>query len=151
LEEEQYIGGFTSAHLKKGLMSGYGIYATTRRIIGTKKRGGVLKGHFVAGLLGGKAGTVKGTILRSAFAQVFTKDENAKQIQDLEKNKDFDIYKENITQIEVKKPGAMHSGHVKIKPKQGKDIELSMRGREEFEHTVELMRAFFPEVLKVEE
>lgn len=151
MEEELYLGGFTSANLKKGLMSGYGIYATTRRIIGTKKHGGVLKGFLVASALGGKAGTVKGDLLRGAFAQAFTKDQSAKQIQDLEKNKDFDIYKENITQIEVKKPGAMHRGHIKIKPKKGKDIEVSMRGREEFDHTVDLMKAFLPEALKIED
>ena len=141
----------TSANFKKGIMSGYGIYATTRRIIGTKKRGGVLKGFMVAGMLGGKAGTIKGDILRGAFAQAFTKDESAKQIADLDKNKDFDIYKENIGQIEIKKPGTMHRGHVKIKPKQGKDIEISMAKGEEFGHMVDLMRAFLPEALKVEE
>ncbi len=141
----------TSANMKKGLMSGYGIYATNRRIIGTKKRGGVMKGFLVAGLLGGKAGTVKGDLLRGAFAQAFTKDESAKQIQDLEKNKDFDIYKENIAEIEVKKSGAMHGGHIKVRPKQGKQIEVSMHGREEFGQMVDLMRAFFPEVLKVQE
>nr|MDO8098624.1 hypothetical protein [Candidatus Njordarchaeota archaeon] len=151
MDEEQYLGGMTSANFKKGLMSGYGIYATTRRIIGTKKRKGVLKGFFVASALGGKAGTVKGDILRSAFAQAFTKDESAKQIQDLEKSKDFDIYRENIAQIEIKKLGTMRSGHIKIKPKQGKEIEISMRGREEFGHIVDLMRAFLPEALKVEE
>nr|MDO8132958.1 hypothetical protein [Candidatus Njordarchaeum guaymaensis] len=151
MEEEQYLGGFTSANLKKGIMSGYGIYATNRRIIGTKKRGGVLKGFLVASALGGKAGTIKGDILRGAFAQAFTKDESAKQIQDLEKNKDFDIYRDNIAQIEIKKPGTMRGGHIKIKPKQGKDIEVSMRGREEYGHMVDLMRAFLPEALKVEE
>lgn len=151
MEEEQYIGGMTSANMKKGVMSGYGIYATDRRIIGTKKRKGVLKGFLVAGVLGGKAGTVKGDILRGAFAQAFTKDESAKQIQDLEKNKDFDIYKENIAEIEIKKPGTMHGGHIKVRPKQGKQIEISMRGREEFGHMVDLMKAFFPEALKVEE
>lgn len=151
MEEEQYLGGMTSANFKKGMMSGYGIYATDRRIIGTKKRKGVLKGFLVAGVLGGKAGTVKGDILRGAFARAFTKDESAKEIQDLEKNKDFDIYKENIEEIEIKKPGAMHGGHVKVKPKQGKQIEIGMHGRDEFGQMVDLMRAFYPEALKVEE
>jgi hypothetical protein len=151
LEEEQYLGGMASANMKKGLMSGYGIYATDRRIIGTKKRSGVLKGFLVASALGGKAGTVKGNILRGALAQAFTKNESAKQIQDLEKNKDFDIYKENIAEIEIKKSGAMHGGHIKVKPKQGKEIEVSMHGREEFGHMVDLMRAFYPEALKVQE
>ena len=32
------LGGFASANLKKGLMKGYGVYITNRRIIGVKKR-----------------------------------------------------------------------------------------------------------------
>jgi len=151
MEAEQYLGGMASANMKKGLMSGYGIYATDRRIIGTKKHAGVMKGFLVAGALGGKAGTIKGNFLRGTLAQAFTKDESAKQIQDLEKHKDFDIYRENIAEIEIKKPGTMHGGHIKVKPKQGKEIEVSLHGHEEFGHMVDLMRAFFPEALKIEE
>jgi hypothetical protein len=151
MEEEMYLGGMTSANFKKGIMSGYGIYATSQRVIGTKKRGGVLKGFMVAGMLGGKAGTVKGNLLRGAFAQAFTKDESAKQIADLEKNKDFEIYKDDIAQIEIKKPGTMHRGHIKIKPKQGKEVEISMTGREEFEHMRELFGVFLPGAIRVEE
>ena len=150
MEEEMYIGGMSSANLKKGLMSGYGVYATTRRIIGTKKHGGVLKGFAVAGVLGAKAGTVFGDSLRHNLAQAFTKDESVKQISDLEKHKDFDINKEDIAQIEVKKPGTMHSGHIKIKPKQGKEIEISMHGGKEFEYMRDLFAVFLPGAVTVE-
>lgn len=151
MEEEVYFGGMTSANLKKGHMSGYGVYATSRRIIGVKKRKGVLGGWMVASLMGGRAGTVRGDLLRGAFAQAFTKDEGAKQISDLEKNKDFEIYKENVSAIEIKKPGTFHRGHIKIKPTQGKEIEISMGGNEEFEHMRDLLGAFLPGAVRVEE
>ncbi|WXG44362.1 MAG: hypothetical protein WED04_10065 [Promethearchaeati archaeon SRVP18_Atabeyarchaeia-1] len=150
-QEEVYFGGMTSANFKKGHMSGYGVYATSRRIIGVKKRRGVLGGWMVAGLMGGHAGTVKGDILRSAFAQAFTKDEGAKQIKELEKDKDFEVYKENISYIEIKKPGTLHRGHIKIRPTQGKEIEISMGGHEEFEHMRDLLGAFLPGAVRVEE
>jgi hypothetical protein len=151
MEDEIYVGGMTSANLKKGHMSGYGVYATSRRIIGVKKRKGVFGGHLLASALGGRAGTFKGSILRPALAQAFTKDESAKQITDLEKDKDFEINKEDISYIEIKKPGTFHRGHIKIMPAQGKEIEISLGGREEFEHMRDLLGAFLPGAVRVAE
>jgi hypothetical protein len=150
MEYETYIGGMTSANLKKGHMSGYGVYATSRRIIGVKKRKGVLGGHLLAQALGAKAGTLRGSILRPALAQAFTKDESAKQITDLEKDKDFEINKEDISYIEIKKPGTLRGGHIKIRPTRGKEIEISMVGNEEFEHMRDLLGTFLPGAVRVE-
>jgi hypothetical protein len=141
----------TSANLKKGHMSGYGVYATTRRIIGVKHRKSVMGGHLLAAALGGRAGTVKGDFLRGHLAQSFTKDESAKQIADLEKDKDFEINKEEVSSIEIKKSGVMHGGHIKIRPAQGKEIEISMTGHEEFEHMRDVLGEFLPGGVRVEE
>jgi len=46
---EAYLGGFTSANLKKGLIKGYGVYITNKRVIGVKKRGWAIAGAIIGG------------------------------------------------------------------------------------------------------
>jgi hypothetical protein len=36
--QEEYVGGFTSSHLVRGMMRGYELHATTKRLIGVKNR-----------------------------------------------------------------------------------------------------------------
>ena len=136
--EEIYLGGFSSPNLKRGLMRGYGIYATSHRIIGVKHRAGVLAGAMLGGLVG-------------AAVISASKDDSVKQIQDLEKKKDFQIFKDQISQIEVKKPKAFSAGHIHITSKNKEETKISMAGKKEYEKVKELLNAFHPSVLRVQE
>jgi hypothetical protein len=140
----------TTDNLKKGHMKGYGVYATSRRILGVQRRKGVLAGKFVGGLFG-SAGSMKNLIVSSAVGHALTKDEGDKEIADLDKRKDFEIGRENISQIEIKKPGTFKWGHIKIRPRSGKDITIDMNGQKEFEYMKTLMNSFLPEAIKLEE
>jgi hypothetical protein len=150
LEVESYLGGMTTDNLKKGHMKGYGLYATSRRVLGVQRRKGVFAGKFVGGLFG-SAGSMKNLIVSSAVGHALTKDEGVKEIEDLEKHKDFEIRKDDISLIEIKKPGTFKWGHVKIKPKSGKDVTIDMNGQKEYEYMKVLMNAFLPEAVHLEE
>ena len=136
--EEVYLGGFSSPNLKRGLIKGYGIYATSHRIIGVKHRAGVLAGAMLGGLVG-------------AAVISASKDNSVKQIQELERKKDFEIFKDQISGIEVKKPKALSGGHIQITSKNTEQTKISLYGKKEFEAIKELLNAFHPSVLKVQE
>jgi len=140
--EEEYLGGFTSANLKKGMIAGYGIYATNRRIIGIKSRKGVVGRLLLGGITVG--------ILDKLGAKI-TRDESAKMIEELDKKKDFEISKEQVSQIEIKKPSFMSRGHLTITLKSGEDVKVLVGGKKEFEQTRDLMLAFLPEAVRLRE
>lgn len=137
--EEVYLGGFTSPNLRKGIFRGYGVYATSQRIIGVKKRAGVIAGAFLGGLVG------------HYVTKALSKDESAKQIQELDTKKDFEIYKDQISQIEIKKPGTLSMGHIKIISKKKEETKIAMAGKKEFENVKGLLKVFHPNALKVNE
>lgn len=132
-------GGFASANLKKGIIKGYGVYTTSMRIIGVKTRSGLLAGALVGGLVGRK-------ITSDAM-----KSESTKKLQELEQKKDFEISKDQISKIFVKKPGHVKGGHILITPKSGEEIKISMYGKKEFETVKELLKAFLPGAVRIEE
>jgi len=134
---EVYLGGFTSANLKKGLIKGYGVYITNKRIIGVKKRGWAIAGAIVGGGVG------------RAIAKKMTKDLSDKTIKELEQKKDFEAYKDQIKEIELKKPGFMRGGHLQITLKSGEKTKIKIDGKGEFEALNTMMNAFKPEALKV--
>lgn len=150
--EEVYLGGFTSARLKKGTFVGYGVYATNKRLIGIKSRKGVLTGALIGGAIGGAIGAV----VAGKLGEKLTKDESAKIIRELEGKKDFEIGKEQISRIEVKKPNMWKvrligagRGHLLIVPKSGEEIKILILGNKEFEQARDLMEVFFPEAVNV--
>ena len=141
-DDEVYLGGFTSANLTKGIMGGYGIYATNKRIIGVKgiaatSRGGMIAGALVGGVVG------------SALGKKFTDDKSAKMIQELDEKKDFEISMDQISQIEIKKGSFMKKGHLMIMPKSGDAIKIKVYGNNEFSMTRDLMQSFSQELVKV--
>jgi gas vesicle protein len=137
VEDEEYLGGFTSKNLKKGVISGYGIYITNKRIIGIKKRKWVIAGHIIGGVIGW------------AVAAKLTKDESRKALEELDRKKDFDVYKEEVSSIELKKPGLMRAGHLLITKNDGETIKIVVGGKKEFKALKEMMSAFKPEALRV--
>jgi hypothetical protein len=144
-EEEQFLGGFTSAnlHLKgRGLSSmGYGIYATNKRIIGVNSKKGLLQG------IGFALGGVTGIGLVAAGR----KDSSAKTIAQLEEKKDFEVRKQDISQIEVRKPHGLKVGYLNLTLNSGESIKVTIADKKEFNTVRDLMKAFHPEGLKAEE
>ncbi len=130
------LGGFASANLKKGLMKGYGVYITNRRIIGVKKR----KLALPSMLLGGVA----------AWAmEKMTEGERIRLVEELDRDKDFEIYKEDVRAIELKKPSLLRRGHLRIISTSGEETKIMILNKKAFEALREMMSVFKPEALTV--
>ena len=148
--EEEFLGGFFGHHLKRGSFPGYGIYATNKRIIGVG-RSGNWRGAPAGSLLGSAPEVVlvsSGKVsLRSE--RKLTKDDGAKIVAWLDGNKkDFELYKEQVSQIELKRLGLVHSGFLRITSSFGEDVKVWIANPIDFEITKNLMQAFFPEAVR---
>jgi hypothetical protein len=142
VDDEVYLGGFASANLTRGIMGGYGIYATDKRVIGVKGIGVKSRGGIIAGAL---VGGVVGLALQNKLKD----DKSAKMIQELDEKKDFEISIDQISQIEIKKGSFMKKGHLMITPKSGEAIRIMVYGNDEFSMTRDLMQSFSQELVKV--
>jgi len=136
---ESFLGGFASGFLARGLTHiGYGIYFTTSRLIG------VDLGANGGGALGG---TMAGFIHGELMPQL-SPEESAKTITDLERMKEFEMEKEQISRIEFKKPGMFGTGHIVITPKEGKPEKIILRHRIAYDRLMTLTKAFSPELAR---
>src|SRR2546422_930211 len=89
--DEMFVGGFASGFLAKGLLHvGYGLYFTTARMIG------IDVGKNGAGALGG---TMAGFIQGQLIAKLLQGD-NGRTIASLDKMKDFEFSKDQISIME---------------------------------------------------
>jgi len=145
MDEEEFLGGFTSSNLKKGMMKGYGVYATGKRMIGIKSRMGAITSALVGGLVGGALGA----IASSKIGEKLAKDESAKAIKELDEKKDFEVHKEQISLITIKKPAMFSGGHLLITIKSGEENKVAIYCRKEFDDTRNLVQLFYPQVLRV--
>lgn len=141
MEDEEYVGGVVSGRmLRAGGIAGYGLYVTSRRLIGAKNRKALWKG--IAGsALGGVTGMYVGAKL--------TRDHNAQMIDDLEQKKDFEFAKENVTSVELKKPTFVHRGHLVISTTSGDPIKILIADGGDYKRLLELMQSFRPDVLAI--
>ncbi len=131
---EMFLGGFASGFLARGFHIGYGLYFTTARVIG------IDLGSGGGGALGGTmAGFIDGQLMPNVSPE-----ESAKVIEQLEGMKEFDLMKDQISRIEVKKPGLFGSGHVTITPTNGKPVKITLRHRIAYDRVMQLTRAFSP-------
>jgi hypothetical protein len=150
-EEERYLGGFTSGQLKpmgRGIsrrMGGCGLYATSRRIIVVETKKGYFDALFALG----------GIIPVVVAAAGRRDDMSAKAIAELEEKKEFEVRKDDISEIEVTKPLAgwikTRIGRLNIALNSGERIEFIIGTEKEFENTRDLMSVFYPGRLKVNE
>jgi len=86
------------------------------------------------------------------IAPGLVRDTSMKSVAELDANKDYEIYKENIDYIEVKELGVLGFGYIKIVSKDGgknKEKHISINDRYEYEYLLELLRIFYPEALRV--
>ena len=133
---ETFIGGFAGGFLEKGFHIGYGIYFTTARVIG------IDLGSQGGGALGGTlAGFIHGELMPR-----LSREDSDRTIALLEGMKDFDIDRDQIRQIDLKRPG-LGSGHMTITPISGGPITIKLRHRTAFDRLVQLTQAFSPELV----
>ncbi len=134
-DSEMFLGGFASGFLARGITRiGYGIYFTTNRLIG------IDLGANGGGALGG---TMAGFIHGELMPQL-SPEESAKTITDLERMKEFEMGRDQISRIELKKPGLLGTGHIVITPKEGKPEKITLRHRTAYDRLMTLARAFSP-------
>jgi hypothetical protein len=97
---------------------------------------------------------VTGGLIGLAGIWVGRTDQSAKVIAELETKKDLEIRKENILQMQMKKPqgtALIRPGRLNILSMSGGDITVVIADKKDFEVLKNLMTAFYPEVLRVEE
>jgi hypothetical protein len=151
---EYVVGGFSSADMARPGSLGYGIYITNKRVIGIKQ-----PGQFAKAVGGAIAGAVMGAVLgfeapwavSSALGRSLSNDENLHLLEELEKNKDFEIYNEDITLVQLKETFLINPGQLAFFLKGAKttDIAISLRTDKVVESLKELLTEHFPKVLKV--
>jgi len=138
MEKEVFIGGVESVKLKRGLVAGYNIYATSGRLIGVKKRGKAILFRSIPPL--------------ADFAGSKGKSDLAiEKLNEMEK--DFELPREDVSELEIKKPPRFGpfqtSGHLRIMTKAGEDITIRIETREDFERVKEIISEFMPEALNI--
>jgi hypothetical protein len=77
-------------------------------------------------------------------------DENARVIGELERVKDFELAKEQIQAIKLKKPGRLRIGfgRVSIVPINGKTLSIQLRHPIAYDRLVQLTQAFSPDLVQ---
>ena len=119
-----------------GSAAGFAIYVTNRRIIGAKSRkalGKAMIGSVIGGeRLGGR----------------LSRDHNVQMPTDLE-GKDFEVRREQITGLELKKASFFTRGHIVINQMSGDPIKLMIADKKDFRRIMELMQAFRPDAVQV--
>ena len=141
MEGEEYLGGVVSGRmLRAGGIAGYGIYVTTQRLIGAKSRKALWKG-----LAGAALGGVTGAFVGSKLSR----DQNAQMIDELEQKKDFEVARESISSVEMKKPTFVHRGHMVIGTATGDPVKIIIADGGDYKRLLELMQSFRPEALNV--
>ena len=136
MDGEQFLGGFGSGFLARGFAAGYGVYTTNLRLFGVHDPTPVSGGHL--------AGLVDGELMPK-----LSPEENVKVIGILDAKKDFEVSKDQISRIELKRPGLLGTGHMAILPKSGGELKVSIRHRIGFERLRDVMQVFYPEALKI--
>ncbi len=137
---ETFIGGFMSGFLARGWFAGqigYGLYFTTARVFGVNP-----SRHGGSALTGTMAGYIEGQLMPSLAS-----DENARVIEELDRVMDFDLGKDQIKQIELKRPGLLGLGRIRIVPMSGSSISLQLRHPIAYDRLLELTQAFGPELV----
>lgn len=137
LDGESFLGGFASGFLARGFTRiGYGLYFTTLRVIG------IDLGANGGGAIGTMAGFIEGQLMPQLSAE-----ENTRVINWLEGMKEFDMTKDQVQHIEIKKPGTFGSGHIIFTTTNGKSEKIALRHRTAYDRLVTLTRAFSPGIV----
>lgn len=132
---ETFIGGFTSGFLARGFLGtriGYGFYFTSARLFGVDPV------NFSGGSLAGStAGFIEGELM-----PVLTPEQTAVVIEELERSKDFELARDEVKTVELKQPGWLGLGRIRIHTADGKAISVVLRNRIAYQRLGQLLYAF---------
>jgi PAS domain S-box-containing protein len=152
--EEHYIGGISSIILKvagEGIggaiagaigsaTGGYGVYATDKRLLvvhnpelDAMRNDGVQFGEFIIDELFG-----------------MNVDTRPRSIAELEKIKVFEVWRNNITSIEMKTPRLL-AGFLIIRTSSGGSYRIFVDHKKAFTHLEQLLNLFYPNVIRIDE
>lgn len=152
-EEEQYIGGISSITVKLpgggvtgaiagaigSTTGGYGVYATDQRLfiihnkaLDATNPNGVQFGTFILDELFGT-----------------TVDTTPRSLVELEKEKVYELWREDIVTIELKKP-LLFAGYITFRTRSGEAIRIYIDHKKAFIHLDQLIRMFYPEIMRIE-
>ena len=152
-EQEKYIGGISSVTVKLGgegvsgtiagalgsTTGGYGVYATDQRLfvihnpeLDATRSDGLSFGTFIIDELFGT-----------------TVDTRPRMIEELEHHKVIEIWRRDITSIEMKKPMLL-AGYIIFKTRTGEAFRIYIDHKKAFTHIDQLLRLFYPEILRIE-
>jgi hypothetical protein len=138
--KEEVLGYFTSESLCKGIIGGYGIITTNKRIIGRKLSGTMFLNNaerFLENLDEARHLRLAKTLNQhdAYLCGPLTIEENnalLKLVDTLKSNceLDFELIKSEIIEIEIKNSSSIwHRGKIEIKLKSGNSIKLTFLGR----------------------
>lgn len=151
MNQENFIGGWYSRGLTrlagfKGALRaghGYGIYVTDKRIVGAEQDPKGLLGRLTLGSMLGEKGL--GYRPRPGECSV---EENIEALKELERIKDVEIRKEDITEIILKPPRLFLSGEFRVKAS-GKEVSIIGIPKMGFYRLKEVLSKFYPSTLRV--
>lgn len=151
---EEILGGLESLNIFKGIFRGYAFYVTSERIIGAKmKRKGKELFKFLMGWRGSIKKSLKPFEWRGKSIKIpkLSGEDAFNLLENLKERIDFEVRKHEIQEVELKKPGILRSGHVKIKTITGKEYKVGIVAgcKEEYEYLKEILQEFCPEKIKV--
>ena len=147
---EEYLGGVSSTVVKitgTGLLGtiagavgsttgGYGVYATTKRLIvvhnpelDASRKNGIQFGSFIMDELFGSSVDVR---IRS--------------LDELENDKVFEVWRKDIASIDMKSPRLL-AGYIIIRTKSGDSFRVFIDHKKAFIHLEELLSLSYPEIL----
>src|SRR3989442_12226103 len=120
-----------------GTRVGYGFYFTTARLFGVDPGS-----HGGSELTGTMGGYIDGQLMPSLSA-----DENDKLIERLERVKDFELAKDQIKRIELKRPGSygIGFGRITVVPDTGRSISIQLRHPVAYDRLLQLAHWDSPE------
>src|SRR5215472_6155893 len=120
LDGESFLGGFAGGFLARGFTRiGYGLYFTTLRVIG------IDLGSHGGGAIGTMAGFIEGQLMPQLAPE-----QNTRTINWLDGMKEFDMTKNQIQKIELKKPGTFGTGgHIVFKGTDGQLEKIILKHR----------------------
>jgi hypothetical protein len=152
-EQEKYIGGISSVTVKLGgegmsgtiagalgsATGGYGVYATDQRLfvihnpeLDATRSDGITFGTFIIDELFGT-----------------TVDTRPRMIGELEHQKVIEIWRRDITSIEMKKPMLL-AGYIIFRTRTGEEFRIYIDHTKAFTHIDQLLRLFYPEILRID-
>jgi len=152
-DQEKYIGGISSVTVKLGgtgiggsvagalgsTTGGYGIYATDQRLfvihnpeLDASRSDGISFSTFIIDELFGT-----------------TVDTRPRMIDELEERKVIEIWRRDITSIEMKKP-LLLAGYISFSLRTGESFRIYIDHKKAFTHIDQLLRLFYPEINRIE-